>query len=494
MTQTEEETAQLSNLLDIAKNAPHADRPVALRNLAEALTEKDPFTVSMYAEQVTACGLCNKSDFVQVVREVQNAHRSQSHNGYFTKPTDDELADRWITKHQLTAFGLGDYRRYKDGIWPIVDPDIIKQEILGELDQTKECGIRPTARLLNSVEEIARVKISVPNVKWDNQKDNLPCLNGVLSIHYRTLRQHSPEWYFTSKLGYDYDPTADCPNFKYVVRDTIPEAANFLQEYAGYSLTPDTSREIAVWFYGPPASGKSSILIGLQTMLGTRAGILGIADLERSRFALTNLIGKTLVISTEQPFLYFKATHTLNAIISGETIEVDRKFRDPVQIEPHAKLCWAMNETPLIKDPSNGLYRRIKVIQFPPIEQWKINPVYKEAIRDEGAGILNWALEGLDRLEKRGFFEFPECVQNATAEFKLANDVPGMFVTDKCLVGKDNKVQSSILYQAYRTWCLNNGHEPQSTTTLAKDWRRLGFQQYEADGCRWWRGVGLKPK
>ena len=54
------------------------------------------------------------------------------------------------------------------------------------------------------------------------------------------------------------------------------------------------------------------------------------------------------------------------------------------------------------------------------------------------------------------------------------------------------KAQSSALYEAYKTWCFENGHQPKSATSLAEDWRRLGFDKYMANGRAYWKGVGIR--
>lgn len=485
-------TTDITILLESARNAPASERPHALQALAKVLANHDPFTVASIAEQVKAFRLCNKGDFLEAVRAARIMIQASA--GLSVKPTDDELADKWIAKHPLTAYGLGEFRRYEHGIWPVKAEIEVKKEILEELELAKDVGIKPTSRLLGSVGEVARVKVSLPGVEWDCTDEFLPCNNGVLAFSNRALLPHSPDWYFTAKLDYDYDPKVDCPSFKYALRSTVPEAANFLQEFTGYALTADTGFEIALWLFGPPGSGKSSIVLGLQAMLGSRAGTLGLRNIERSQFALTNVIGKTLIVSTEQPSMSLTATDILNTIISGESIEIDRKFRDPIQITPHAKMVWAMNELPQVKEPGNGLFRRIKVIQFPLLEESKRDPRLKESIKHEGAGILNWALDGLDRLSQRGHFEIPNCVRTATEGFQQSNDVPGIFIAQECLVGPDFKTQSSFLYNAYKIWCLHNGHKPQSITSVAEDWRRLGFSKYEANGRVWWRGVGLRAQ
>jgi putative DNA primase/helicase len=409
-----------------------------------------------------------------------------------SRPTDDEVAASWLSNHPNTAYGLGEYRRYSEGVWNVLHKDKADFEILQELKLMKSKGLRPTKNQLASVNELARIQVSVPNELWDANPDYLPCRNGVLHIPTSMLLPHSPDYYFTTQLAYDYDPKAECINFFRALRSTIPEAANFFQEFAGYCLTTDTKHEIAIWLYGPPGSGKSTLLSGLQALLGTRAGLLGLADIERSRFALTNLFGKTLVVSSENPSLFLKATHTLNNLISGEPIEIDRKFRDPVLVIPRAKLAWAMNELPRVGDGGNGLFRRVKVIRFPALPEDKRDLGLKEAISLEGSGILNWALQGLSRLNFRGRFEIPAFVEAETILFQEANDIPALFVAERCKVGPELKTQAGLLYSAYQAWCYSNGHKVQSSTTIAEDWRRLGFKRYESMGLRYWRGVGLK--
>ena len=408
-------------------------------------------------------------------------------------PTDDELADEWKAAHPHTAFDGGEFRRYQDGTWPTMPEHKVNAEIKAVMVATKPRGVRPTSRLLSSVKKLAEGDIFIASHRWDADPDLLVCRNGTLHIPTLKLQTHSPNDYQTSGLDFDYNSNTPAPVWKYFLDSTVTDAAAFLQEFAGYALTTDTKHETAIWLFGPAGSGKSTFLAGLQAMLGTRAGLLGLADVEKSRFALADLPGKTLVVATEQPSSYMTATHVLNSIISGEPITADRKFRDAVKIIPRAKLAWAMNELPRVPDAGNGLFRRVKVVKFPPLADTP-DPKVKEQIKQEGAGILNWALAGLARLRWRGRFEVPPCVETATAQFRSANDVPSLFVAECCLMGADHKVQSKLLYDEYKVWCEGNGHRPQSATSLAAEWERLGFERYRPGGITFYKGVGLPEK
>ena len=208
-------------------------------------------------------------------------------------------------------------------------------------------------------------------------------------------------------------------------------------------------------------------------MLGDKHGVLGLGEIESSPFALSRIPGKTLLVSTEQPSSYLRSTHVIDALISGESIIMDRKHRDAEEVTPTAKIVWAMNEAPRIANTTSGIFRRVKIVEFPALEGER-DPDVKVG-RSPRVQVSNWALEGLARLRERGGFEFPESVVTATAEFEKANDLPAQFVEEECAVGASLEVASNMLYSRYKGWCEDNGHRPMSNNRVGEEWKRLGF-------------------
>ena len=182
----------------------------------------------------------------------------------------------------------------------------------------------------------------------------------------------------------------------------------------------------------------------------------------------------------------------MNAIISGELIQVERKYRDPYDIIPRAKIAWAMNDAPRIPSGAEGLFRRIEVVKFATIPKKERDPKLKEGIKKEGAGIFNWAFEGLQRLRKQENFAVPAAIVEATEAFRKSNDVPGLFVEEECVRDHDASVKAAELYKEYRWWCEQNGHRALSSTRVAEDWQRLGFERYRTNEGTRYRGVRVK--
>ena len=415
---------------------------------------------------------------------------------------DHELRNLWLDKHRIdathydTSYGLGEWRRYANGLWLPVEENAINHELQEIIDMEARIDnrLRPSGNLLRSVRTLVQVEVRIADKEWDRDINLLVASNGVVDLRTRALLPHSPDYHCTSGVPYAYDPTATASAWAQYMAQIFPDAAEFLQEFAGYCTTTDTRYELAVWLYGEGGGGKSTFIAGLTAALAGRWEVISLNHLDKSAFALSKLAGKTLMISTEQPGDYSGSMHLINAIISGEPVYVDLKYREPMTIFPCAKLLWAMNDLPRITDPNNGIFRRAKIIHLPKIE--KKDPTVKMRVVTEGAGILNWALDGLDRLRMRGEFVLPESIQKTIDEFKTDADVEMAFINEKYNLTKhpDDKIRPADLYSIYRDWCLENGHKPKSSTRVARDWSRIGLSKRIIDGYPWWAGIDQKFK
>jgi putative DNA primase/helicase len=242
-------------------------------------------------------------------------------------------------------------------------------------------------------------------------------------------------------------------------------------------LTADTSYEIALWLYGPRGSGRSTFIEGLLAMLGARAGRLSLRDIAESRFGLPAVVGKTMVYATESPADYIESADTIINVISGEVVMIEQKGKDAYQYRPGAKIVWAMNELPQFRDQQSGLWRRVKVVEFPALKV-EPNPDVKEAIKREGAGILVWALEGLRRLRQRGSFDIPESVEATTEAYRRSNDIAAEFVADLGIESApEGLCPAAVLIRAYNTWRHLRAYSRVSEVSAAADWKRLGFEK-----------------
>ena len=400
-----------------------------------------------------------------------------------------EMVDHHRKLFPATIYGLGEWRRYNAGIWEALPELAVRLEIqqIG-----RRVDIAVNNGMVTSVLELLRAFVHKRDELFDADSSILTFDDCTLELATRTARALSESDLVTTKLPFAYDPTATSTEWNNFLATTVPEYTSFLQEYAGYCLTPSTRYETALWLWGPPGGGKSTFIEGLRSMLGHRCCVLGLSEISQSRFALSQLPGKTMAISTEQPGGFVKSTERINSIISGEPIPVDRKFREQIIVVPRAKIIWGMNELPRIDSSGVGLFRRVIPIHFPAILPELRDPAVKEAILNSGMAIVNWALDGLVRLTDRQAFEIPAKLVEEREIYRIQNDIPQLFIEECCEKVEGARIRSSALYSVYTGWCARNHHGTQSSTTWAAEMKRLGISKLSLKDGNYWEGLEIR--
>ncbi len=68
-------------------------------------------------------------------------------------------------------------------------------------------------------------------------------------------------------------------------------------------------------------------------------------------------------------------------------------------------------------------------------------------------GILNWSLEGWDRLKKRGHFVQPASSNAAQRDFEDLGSPIGAFIRDRCTEGPSEECRPDVLHATWTEWC-----------------------------------------
>ena len=409
---------------------------------------------------------------------------------YGVTDLQQKVRDLFLAQYRDTFYTIDHFWRFRDGAWQPITPETVRAQLVVILQKS---GAYPSARMLAGLLDQLRLRLAKPAAAWNRDLGLLPCANGLLDIQAGQLVPHQADHYLARTLPVAYDPSGQAPYWHTFLSTTVPSAAEFLQEFAGLALTFDTRFETAVWLYGPPGSGKSTFLVGLQAMLGDRAGQLDLLSLGRRRLSPAQLFGRSLLLSAEQPLRDLEHDNLLNALISGEPLIVDTPSRQPDLFTLRAKWIWAMVSLPRLNRSTSGLYRRVRIVPLPSRAEADRDPDLKPRIAAEGPGILNWALAGLARLNQRGRFDPPPIVNSSTERFAQANDLFAQFVAEACHLDPASREPAGRLYAAYAAWCHRSGLHPESSNTAATEWDRLGFQRRRVAGRSYWLGLQLLP-
>jgi len=124
------------------------------------------------------------------------------------------------------------------------------------------------------------------------------------------------------------------------------------------------------------------------------------------------------------------------------------------------------------------------------------------ALRGELTGILNWALDGLQRLTVTNNNVFTRLLSAEDAIITmrdLASPV-GAFIREQCVIEAGLEIRCEDIYRAYKQWAEDNGHSRKTSQTFGRDLRavvpaisvrRLGER---GDRHRFYVGVDIRNK
>lgn len=417
------------------------------------------------------------------------------------KPTDDELGEAFLSRHrEHYAFFYGTWHQWERGLWAPSEREHLRAAWKVAIDR-KADGIRPSAHLANSILEYASLYLFASDNQLAAGGDYINLENGMYNLKTGDLEEHRKELYFTSQLPFNFDPSADCPNWKRFLMSVLQnergvwddELEAVIQEGFGYSLTADTGHRTSFWLVGPSGTGKSTLLNMLIALAGDSHVTIDLDLLNRNEYQLADLPGKRVVTFTEPAAGTVLADGHYKRIVSQDTITGRSPYGKPFRFVPVCKVWGAMNETPRVTDRSDAVFSRVQIIPMTRVVPASERDGQLTAkLIGELPGIFNWALEGLARLNSQRSFTRAKQVQAARDEFRAENDSEAAFLEACTKRGPGGTVKSSELYQTYKWWCEANGFRPKSSTKVAKDWTRLGLSKKHSNGV-FYLDITLRP-
>ena len=315
----------------------------------------------------------------------------------------------------------------------------------------------------NAKKAVSCAKLWLPEVVKASKDIVIPCSNGYVQVKDGQLSLTSPDKLqgIRHSLICDFQPDfGTARQFEEFLRRSLPDEAvrARVQEYIGYTLTSDTRYQRAQLWLGNGANGKGVLANIVQKL---HANIAAVSLDALDGFKTSALIGASLIYADEIPKGRIDE-RLIKQLIAGELTPIDRKYETPISARILGKWLVLGNHLPAITDHSIGFWRRWDIVPFHvTVKECERDPLLAEnIIRDEISGVLNWALEGLLRLQKRGKFEVkvPLAMENILKDAKVeTNSVQAWFEENEITTSHSQKTKKVVVYEHYREWSSRNG-------------------------------------
>jgi len=397
----------------------------------------------------------------ELVKEIKNTYKI-----YTTR--DDQNPEMWI---------------YNNGIYIPEGETFIREFCRQRLDLAFKNVIA------SQVVDKIQADTYIDSDTFFNQPDigEIPVKNGLLNLATRELSPFTPDKVFFAKVPVDYDKAAVCPtidtHFKTVIK--YAEDVPVLYEMFGYCLNREPFLETAFMMIGSGRNGKTKTAGLLNAFLGAEnCSAVQLQDMGEERFSKFEMFGKLANINPDLPPTVIKGqTASVFKTTTGrDVVEMDRKFKNPIRSVIYAKQIYGANELPRSADHNLAFWSRWIPLEFPYTfvtqteydqAEDKTNLKIKDedillklAVPSELSGLLNAALDGLDRLKKNRAFSHTKTAAEVEDLWIRKSDSFAAFWKD-CLIEQwDANIAKSDLRRVYNTYCRINKIKPMSDKAI----------------------------
>ena len=248
-----------------------------------------------------------------------------------------------------------------------------------------------------------------------------------------------------------------------------------IQEIFGYTLINNTKGERAFYFVGVGSNGKSFTAEILTKIVGKK----NVSNIQLSnfseKFGIEGIVGMTLNIANENEVGNIKSTENLKAIISGDSINISRKFKKAINYKPTVKLVFLLNTLPDTLDNTHGYYRKILIVPFNRVfKQEEMDKNLKDKVSEELSGILNWAIEGAKRLMNNDY-KFTECeaIKKAIKAYKEEQNPVEAFSKDVLIYEEGCSETKKDVLDSYKLWIEGQNISSRGTESPQRFWKAL---------------------
>ena len=411
------------------------------------------------------------------------------------------------------------------GLWQVVSQDSIREAISSRILERSRDERQPslskqitTAKLKGIVAALAG--IVEKRGAFAEKRRIIHVKNGVVRFTPDGDVQFGgfdPDDFSRNQSPYEFDQDAECPRFlaELIHPAVSADDADLIQRWAGLALYGYNLPQRFMILDGQPNGGKGVLVRIIQSLVGIENTYQLRTDLLNERFELYRYRGKTLLFAGDVPgdFLQQKGASRLKVLVGGDPLSLEAKGSNgDFQMFGTFNGIMSCNSRLQVRlDGDAGAWRRRMLIiryENPPVEK-RILDFDKVLLREEGPGILRWALAGFVKLQtdfdELGDFRLTDAQRGRVESLLAESDSLPIFIRERLVKTTGGTITTGELMQRYSEFCADQKWnalpsgivESKTEDLMLQTWQVPKSHSIPRDGKKgnrgWW-GVTFKEE
>lgn len=328
-----------------------------------------------------------------------------------------------------------------------------------------------TARLLGDIVNALKGIAERRNF-FDTRPDALHVLNGALRVEDGGARfdpQFDPVFRARARSPYPYRDDAQCHRFlNELLRPMLNgEDIELFRKWLGLTLYGRNLAQKIMLLDGTPGRGKGVLLRIVTAMVGRRNATELRTEHLAERFELSRYVGKSLLTAADVAgdFLQTKSVGKLKSLTGGDPLDTESKNANEVgELDGDFNILIVSNTRLRCRlDGDVGAWRRRLMIlrtDAPEVTK-KIPDFEKLLLREEGPGILKWAVDGflraMDELRTHGAILMTDAQRRRVDDLLDESNALERFVTTAVVKDAAESLTVEELSEAVGDFCADRG-------------------------------------
>lgn len=445
-----------------AASVGHHPTPDDLAKLNEA--DDDPHRI---AREILRHYVRDGSPTIRFFRE--NFYEWQADKGYWRLIEDHALDIHTVTnacRAWFVALQRVAMEKFAAGV---IDKMPVCGKVTGLLRSNVLAALRSEARV--SRDEAQEAPAWINGVTGPSPLVLVAARNGLVNLaeyaegNCDAIRPATPDFFNLHAVDFEVSMTPGKPTHWLAFLDSLwpddPQAIALLQEWMGYLLTVDNSKQAALMLMGPPRCGKGTITRTIQKLIGSANCCASDLDSLGESFGLADLYGKSLCLIEDAQFGKksdpAKISRIIRNITGGDAVTINQKNVKAFSATLGTRLIMSANEVVPLPDPSGAIATRWRVLQFTKSFAGREDRGLGDRLMSELPAIFAWAVEGWDRARKAHEFTRPESSEEAFDSIREAASPVLTFVSECIVMGAGLTATPDDLYAEWCAFCVREG-------------------------------------
>jgi len=160
------------------------------------------------------------------------------------------------------------------------------------------------------------------------------------------------------------------------------------------------------------------------------------------------------------------------------------------QFKPTHKILMSTNNKPVIRETSNSIWSRLRLIPFEVSFEGREDKRLDETLRQELPEIFAWCVAGFAEWQREGL-QAPDAIKRAGAEYRREEDVVQNFITECCFISADASASAKEMHECFIEWATKNGEKALSQRIFNKRLKEREYRDYTSSGFMRFKGIRL---